>query len=40
MTPAERTATHGPSVTDLQARIGQLTMENDFLNAGSIESTV
>ena len=31
MTPAERTATQGPSVTDLQAKIGQLTMENDFL---------
>jgi transposase len=31
MTPAERTVTQGPSVTDLQAKIGQLTMENDFL---------
>ena len=31
LTPAERTATYGPSVTDLQAKIGQLTMENDFL---------
>lgn len=31
MTSTERTATHGPSVKDLQAKIGQLTMENDFL---------
>lgn len=31
MTGAERAATHGPSVQDLQAKIGQLAMENDFL---------
>lgn len=31
-TPAERAATqNGPSVKDLEAKIGQLTMENDFL---------
>jgi len=31
-TPAERAASaSGPSVQDLQAKIGQLTMENDFL---------
>jgi len=32
-TPAERAASaQGPSVKDLQAKIGQLTMENDFLD--------
>jgi transposase-like protein len=31
MTGTERAATQGPSVKDLQAKIGQLTMENDFL---------
>ena len=31
MSGAERAATQGPSVQDLQAKIGQLTMENDFL---------
>ncbi len=30
-TPAERAQTQGPSVKDLEAKIGQLTMENDFL---------
>jgi transposase len=31
-TPAERAASQqGPSVKDLEAKIGQLTMENDFL---------
>lgn len=31
-TPAERAAAQqGPSIQDLQAKIGQLTMENDFL---------
>lgn len=30
-TPADRAAQHGPSLQDLQAKIGQLTMENDFL---------
>lgn len=31
-TPAERAASQqGPSVKDLQAKIGQITMENDFL---------
>ena len=31
-TPGERRGTEGPSVKDLQAKIGQLTMENDFLS--------
>lgn len=31
-TPAERTQAQGPSVADLQAKIGQLTMEIDFLD--------
>lgn len=31
-TPAERGAQQGPSVPDLQAKIGQLTMEIDFLD--------
>ena len=31
-TPAERAASQrGPSLKDLQAKIGQITMENDFL---------
>ena len=31
-TPAERAASkQGPTVKDLQAKIGQITMENDFL---------
>jgi hypothetical protein len=30
-TPAERAAHQGPNVKDLEAKIGQLTMENDFL---------
>ena len=30
-TPIERRAVEGPSVKDLQAKIGQLAMENDFL---------
>ena len=30
-TPAERAAQEGPSVKDLQAKIGQITMEIDFL---------
>lgn len=30
-TAAERSATSGPSVKDMQAKIGQLTLENDFL---------
>lgn len=30
-TPAERAAQQGPNVKDLEAKIGQLTMENDFL---------
>jgi len=33
-TPAERAASaQGPSVKDLQAKIGQITMENDFLES-------
>lgn len=31
-TLGERRGTEGPSVKDLQAKIGQLTMENDFLS--------
>jgi transposase-like protein len=31
-TPGERRGAEGPSVKDLQAKIGQLTMENDFLS--------
>jgi len=34
-TVAERRSPEGPSVTDLQAKIGQLAMENDFL-AGAL----
>jgi transposase-like protein len=30
-TPAERATSQGPTVKDLQAKIGQITMENDFL---------
>ncbi len=30
-TAAERSVTTGPSVKDMQAKIGQLTLENDFL---------
>lgn len=33
LTKAERTAAHqGPTVEQLQAKIGELTMENDFLD--------
>lgn len=31
-TPGERRGTESPSAKDLQAKIGQLTMENDFLS--------
>jgi transposase len=31
LTPAERRETQGPSVKDMQAKIGQLALENDFL---------
>jgi transposase len=31
LTPAERRETVGPSVKDMQAKIGQLALENDFL---------
>jgi transposase len=31
-TAAERRGTEGPSLKDLQAKIGQLAMENDFLS--------
>jgi transposase len=34
-TAAEKRGTEGPSVKDLQAKIGQLAMENDFL-AGAL----
>ncbi len=35
VTAGEQRATQGPSVKDLQAKIGQLAMENDFL-AGAL----
>ena len=31
LTPAERREVAGPSVKDMQAKIGQLALENDFL---------
>ncbi|MBL8820772.1 MAG: transposase, partial [Planctomyces sp.] len=31
LTPAEKRETLGPSVKDMQAKIGQLALENDFL---------
>ena len=30
LTPAEKRESHGPSVEDMQAKIGQLALENDF----------
>jgi transposase-like protein len=35
LTPAEKRENTGPSVKDMQAKIGQLSMENDFL-AGAL----
>ena len=35
LTPAEKREAHGPSVKDMQAKIGQLALENDFL-AGAL----
>jgi transposase len=35
LTPAEKRETVGPSVKDMQAKIGQLALENDFL-AGAL----
>ena len=35
LTPGEKRDTTGPSVKDMQAKIGQLAMENDFL-AGAL----
>jgi hypothetical protein len=35
LTPAERRESQGPSVKDMQAKIGQLALENDFL-AGAL----
>src|SRR6266446_1543801 len=35
LTPAERRESVGPSVKDMQAKIGQLALENDFL-AGAL----
>ena len=35
LTPAEKRDTTGPSVKDMQAKIGQLALENDFL-AGAL----
>ena len=35
LTPAEKRESHGPSVKDMQAKIGQLALENDFL-AGAL----
>ena len=31
LSPAEKRETQGPSVKDMQAKIGQLALENDFL---------
>ena len=31
LTPAEKRETQGPSAKDMQAKIGQLALENDFL---------
>ena len=31
LTPAEKRENTGPSVKDMQAKIGQLALENDFL---------
>ena len=33
LSPAEKRETQGPSVKDMQAKIGQLALENDFLGA-------
>ena len=35
LTPAEKRESVGPSVKDMQAKIGQLALENDFL-AGAL----
>jgi transposase len=35
LTPAEKRGSQGPSVKDMQAKIGQLALENDFL-AGAL----
>ena len=35
LTPAEKREAQGPSVKDMQAKIGQLALENDFL-AGAL----
>ena len=35
LTPAEKRESHGPSAKDMQAKIGQLALENDFL-AGAL----
>jgi transposase-like protein len=35
VTPAEKRQSQGPSVKDMQAKIGQLALENDFL-AGAL----
>ena len=36
LTPAEKREAQGPSVKDMQAKIGQLALENDFL-AGALD---
>jgi transposase len=40
LTPAEKRESQGPSVKDMQAKIGQLALENDFWPARSVVSTV
>jgi transposase len=35
LTPGEKRESQGPSVKDMQAKIGQLALENDFL-AGAL----
>ncbi len=40
LTPAEKRESVGPSVKDMQAKIGQLALENDFLPARSVASAM
>ena len=40
LSPAEKRESQGPSVKDMQSKIGQLALENDFWPARSVVSTV
>ena len=40
LTPGEKRESAGPSMKDMQAKIGQLALENDFWPARSVASTV